>query len=234
MKYLQDSGNADNTIIIYISDNGMAFQGAKTNLYEPGAKLPCLITYPGIKNRGTVCDGKISWVDLTPTILDMTGVDTSKEKFQGHSFADLLEGKQPSSKWSKVYGSHTFHEITMYYPMRVVWDGDYKLIWNIAWPLEYPFASDLWVSSTWQSVYRNHSKLYGKRSVKNLLHRKEFELYNLKNDPNELINLAYDENYSSLVEKMKSDLKSWQLQTRDPWYIMWSHDATMQGAGEKL
>lgn len=71
LSYLKESGKANNTIIIYISDNGMAFPGAKTNVYEPGLKLPCIISSPFIKHRGTTNDAMISWVDMTPTILDM-------------------------------------------------------------------------------------------------------------------------------------------------------------------
>ena len=45
----------------------------------------------------------------------------------------------------------------------------YKLIWNIAWRMEYPFASDLWAASTWQEVYRNHKQRFGRRAVEDYL-----------------------------------------------------------------
>jgi N-sulfoglucosamine sulfohydrolase len=233
LSYLKESGKANNTIIIYISDNGMAFPGAKTNVYEPGLKLPCIISSPFIKHRGTTNDAMISWVDMTPTILDMAGVDISKEDFMGRSFLPILDG-EITKGWDKMYASHTFHEITMYYPMRAMRKGDYKIIWNIAYQLEYPFASDLWVSSTWQSVLRNNKKYFGKRTAEAYLHRPEFELYNLKEDPDEINNLATKKEYADILEEMKNYIKKWQLKTKDPWYIMWNHDASLQGAGEKL
>lgn len=186
-----------------------------------------------MKKKGITNDAMISWVDMTPTILDMAGVDTSKEKFMGHSFLPVLDEENPKG-WDKVYASHTFHEITMYYPMRVMRKGDYKIIWNIAYPLEYPFASDLWISSSWQSIYRNNIKKFGKRTTDAYLHRPEFELYNLKDDPDEIINLATNPQYTDVLEEMKKELKEWQLKTKDPWYIMWDHDSSLQGAGEKL
>ena len=63
-------------------------------------------------------------------------------------------GQAGESHWESVFASHTFHEIQMYYPMRVVRDGEYKLIWNIAHPLPYPFASDLWAASSFLAQYR--------------------------------------------------------------------------------
>ena len=86
------------------------------------------------------------------------------KKYHGRSWLPILE-QESADGWDQANSSHTFHEIQMYYPMRVVREGKYKLIWNIAWRLEYPFASDLWAASTWQSVYRNDGKYFGKRFV---------------------------------------------------------------------
>ncbi len=233
MQHLEASGKADNTIVIYISDNGVAFPGAKTTLYEPGIHLPCIVKDPRTNDQGKVNEAMISWVDLTPTILDYAGADLEKEHFHGRSFRSVI-GEEHSQGWDRIGASHTFHEITMYYPMRVWREGRYKLIWNIAWPLEYPFASDLWVSSTWQSVYRNGKEHYGKRQTSRYLHRPEFELYDLESDPDEIVNLAEDARYADLLDTMKASLKRWQYETEDPWLIMWNHDTALQGAGERL
>ncbi len=63
--------------------------------------------------------------------------------YQGKSWLHLLNDPQAAHHQS-IFASHTFHEIQMYYPMRVVRDEQYKLIWNVAHPLPFPFASDLW------------------------------------------------------------------------------------------
>ena len=233
MKMLQDTGKADNTIVIYISDNGMAFPGAKTTVYEPGIKLPCIIKDPLKNIKGATNNAMISWVDLTPTILDMAKIDYKKADFHGKSFNSILEKTNPKG-WDEVYASHTFHEITMYYPMRVVRNKNYKLIWNIAWRLEYPFASDLWASSTWQSIYRNDIENFGPRKVQDFLFRAEFELYDLKKDPDELNNLATNKEFKETLESMKTKLKKFQKDTSDPWMIMWGHDASLQGTGVNL
>lgn len=233
MNMLETSGKAENTIVIYISDNGIAFPGAKTTVYEPGIKLPCIIKNPFGNKKGSTNNAMISWVDLAPTILDMADVDYSIDAFHGRSFKEIVDEKNPAG-WDEVYASHTFHEITMYYPMRVVRSNSFKLIYNPAWRLEYPFASDLWASSTWQSIYRNHVQYYGQRMVKDYLFHQEFELFDLESDPNETINLAYNEEYVELLASMKEKLKTFQKKTSDPWIIMWDHDNSMQGTGVGL
>ncbi len=233
MKLLEESGKAENTIIIYISDNGMAFPGAKTTTYEPGIKLPCIIRDPSVHNRGITNNAMISWVDLAPTILDMAGIEQSNESFHGRSFKKIIGEENPEG-WNTIQASHTFHEITMYYPMRVFREDNFKLIWNIAYPLEYPFASDLWISSTWQNIIRNETKMYGKQTVESFLHRAEFELFDLQKDPYESHNLATENSYQEKLKEMKENLKNWQYRTSDPWVIMWNHDTSLQGVGEKL
>jgi len=233
MQHLKDAGKLDNTIVFYISDNGIAFPGAKTTVYEPGIKLPCIIKDPFKGNKGSVNHSKISWVDLTPTILDMAHVPFNPKDFHGRSFNSIIDKENPE-EWNQIRASHTFHEITMYYPMRVVIDKNYKLIWNIAYPLEYPFASDLWASSTWQSIYRNNVEIYGQRKVKDYLFHPEFELFNLDKDPGELNNLALNPEYKTLLEDLKLKMKTFQRDTKDPWLIMWDHDASLQGSGVKL
>ncbi|VGO20512.1 sulfatase family protein [Pontiella sulfatireligans] len=230
---LNKAGKTDNTIIIYISDNGIAFPGAKTTVYEPGIKLPCIVKDPRTDLKGAVNNSMVSWVDLTPTILDFAGVDFQASEFHGRSFLPIL-GKKDSKDWNTIYATHTFHEITMYYPMRVVRDGDMKLIWNIAYGLKYPFASDLWAASTWQSVYRNKGEYFGHRKVQDYLYRAEFEFYDLAKDPEESDNLALKPEYAKQLQAMKDKMKAFQTDTNDPWQIIWGNKSKMQGTGVNL
>jgi N-sulfoglucosamine sulfohydrolase len=166
----------------------------------------------------------ITWADLTPTILDYAGALRGDHNFHGRSFLPVLEGKQEAGKWDEIYASHTFHEITMYYPMRVVRTRKYKLIWNIAHGLDYPFASDLYASATWQGVLRRGDKTYGPRTVEAYLHRPRFELYDLETDPWEGKNLADDQGFAEVLAELKAKLKAWQQQTKDPWIVKWRYE----------
>jgi N-sulfoglucosamine sulfohydrolase len=220
---LRETGKYGNTVVIYISDNGVAFPGAKTTLYEPGMNLPCIVRSCWQKSKGITCDALINYADLAPTILDFAGAMPNKTEFQGRSFRSALE-KEHSKGWDVTYASHTFHEITMYYPMRVVRGRKYKLIWNIAHGLAYPFASDLWEAATWQATLRRGDTYYGKRTVEAYLHRPQFELYDLASDPHEIKNLADKPEYVKVLNEMKEKLKAFQKRTNDPWIIKWEYE----------
>jgi len=192
----------------------------------------------------------ISWTDLTPTILDFAGLLNDKgtvkeevlEKIEpvrlndqrngelkpgvmhGRSFLATLT-QETTEEWDQIAASHTFHEIQMYYPMRVVQDRQYKLIWNIAYNQPFPFASDLWASKTWQGqLARGETAPYGAWTVYSYQHRPEFELFDLQNDPFEGKNLADDPQYAELLEQMKTRLKQMQRQTNDPWIMKWQYE----------
>ncbi len=223
IEILRETDCWDNTLIIYISDNGIAFPGAKTTVYDPGTRLPCIVRNPFAKKKGIVTNAMISWVDITPTILDFAGAAPEEQKFHGRSFLPVLEQEKPNG-WDEIYASHTFHEITMYYPMRAVRNRRYKLIWNIAHKLDYPFASDLYDSATWQAVLRRGDKMYGKRSIDAYIHRPKFELYDLPTDPHEIKNLADEPQYASVLEELKDKLRAFQERTKDPWILKWKYE----------
>ncbi|NQT00933.1 MAG: sulfatase-like hydrolase/transferase, partial [Planctomycetes bacterium] len=220
---LKEAGKYDNTVVIYISDNGVAFPGAKTTLYEPGMKLPCIVRNPLQRKKGIACNALINFADLAPTIMDFAKALPKKSEFQGKSFKPVLERENPWG-WDITFASHTFHEITMYYPMRVVRERRYKLIWNIAHGLDYPFASDLWAASTWQATIERGEKYYGKRMVEAYIHRPKFELYDLKNDPDEVENLADNPRYKGTLSRLQSKLKAFQKRTNDPWIVKWEYE----------
>ncbi len=238
---LIDAGQYENTLIVFTSDHGIAMPGSKTTVYEPGLVVPMIYKLPGPSTAATanrVCHAMVSHVDLTPTLLNAAGalpqppaVTAARPKaaanqsvLQGRSYWNVLREEKPAG-WDEIHASHTFHEITMYYPMRVVRDRRYKLIWNLAAPLSFPFASDLWEAPTWQAVYqKGPDALYGKRSVKNYIQRPPFELYDLQTDPHEIHNLAHDSTRAELLETMKGRLKAFQKNSTDPWLMKWEYE----------
>ncbi len=224
LQILRDTGKLDNTLVIYISDNGAAFPVAKTTLYEPGMNLPCLVRSPRHAARGTTCDGLVTWADITPTILDYAGVEFAPDRFHGRSFLPILDQSSPTDWREEIYAAHTFHEITNYYPMRVVRTQTHKFIWNIAFGLPYSFASDLWRCATWQATVRSGAATFGSRTVDAYLHRPRFELYDLVNDPAETVNLADRPGYAEMVEAFSAKLRAFQQETKDPWLHKWEYE----------
>lgn len=234
--HLKEEGLWDNTIIIYISDNGIAFEGAKTNQYQAGLNLPCIIKMPDSYGKGKVNDALINWADLTPTILDFAGILEQSENvieeeykknhseynniymngFHGRSFKNILASDTVVG-WDTTYGSHTFHELTSYYPMRTIITRDYKLIWNMVWQLPYSQAIDLWESSTWQALMNDDKNMFGQKTIGDLKQRPQYELYNIANDPYESKNLANLPEYKDTLEELKEKIHEFQKRTQDSW-----------------
>jgi N-sulfoglucosamine sulfohydrolase len=230
MKVLADAKKLDDTLVIFLSDNGIPFPGAKTTLYDSGVHLPLIVRKPG-QRAGVVNDAMVSWTDIAPTVLDWCGIKppaaTGKKKVAvetaGRSFLPMLE-ETDAKGWNVVFASHQFHEVTMYYPMRMVRTRTYKYILNLAHPLEYPSASDLWGSEMWQRVLKRGDTMMGSRSVKAFLHRPKEELYDLTADPTELKNLAGDPSRAKVLEELRGKLAAWREQTDHPWLIKNRHE----------
>ncbi len=217
MKALEETGQLEHTLIIYLSDNGIPFVGAKTTLYDAGLHLPLIVRAPRQKKRGLVNNAMVSWIDIAPTVIEWAGF-TVPRRVEGRSFLPILE-EENSPGWDIVYGSHTMHEVTMYYPMRAVRTRQYKLIWNLAHPLEYPQADDLWHSPTWQGVLRRGDERMGGRKAAAYLHRPEYELYDIEHDPHEFTNLAGDSAYAKVLAELQGHVRKMMEETHDPWMI---------------
>lgn len=254
VEILKEAGLYDKTLIVFTSDHGMAFPGAKTTVYEPGLRVPFVVRNPYEAKRGVRSTAMISHVDITPSLLDFAGgldpktngpkqwVDPKEfwaegnaemvnhhgghkfRTYHGKSWMPIL-GQPDAVHHETIFASHTFHEIQMYYPMRVVRDGKYKLIWNIASGLEYPFASDLWAASSWQAQFeKGMTARYGEKSVGDYIFRPEFELYDIANDPNETENLAFKSEHVETLRKYQSLIKTMQKELEDPWIMKWDYE----------
>ncbi|HET8548171.1 MAG TPA: sulfatase [Bryobacteraceae bacterium] len=216
---LRETNQLDNTLVIFMSDNGMPFPNAKTNAYDAGLHLPLLVRSPGQARRGLVNNAMISWVDIAPTILDWAGAKLPPYPLHGRSFLPILEQENPSG-WDRVYLSHTFHEVTMYYPVRGVRTRQYKYMRNLFPELSFPFSTDLFGSETWQSIRKGGPNArVGRRPVEQYLHRAPEELYDITSDPDELNNLARAPQHQAVLGELRADVTAMRRKTNDPWLI---------------
>jgi N-sulfoglucosamine sulfohydrolase len=255
VEILKEAGVYDKTLIVFTADHGMAFSGGKTTVYEGGLRVPFVVRNPYEEKRGVRHEGMISHIDITPSLLDFAGgLDPEKNRpkkwvdandywkdkpyaakenrgprgglnaYHGKSWIPIL-GNPEAEHWETIFASHTFHEIQMYYPMRVVRDREYKLIWNIAHGLPYPFASDLWAASSWQAQFQDSLDApYGQKTVGQYIHRPAFELFHIASDPNEANNLASDPAHAKTLAKYQELLKKFQKDFDDPWITKWDYE----------
>jgi N-sulfoglucosamine sulfohydrolase len=215
---LREADVYDDTLFVFLSDHGPPFAGAKTTCYEPGLRTALVVRDPRAATRGRVVVEQASLVDLAPTVLAWCQVP-APAGLHGRSLLPLFAGDAPEDWTDRVYASHTFHEVTMYYPMRVVRTPRYKLIWNLAHGLPFPFASDLWSSATWQAARVAPGLRYGPRTIDALLHRPRLELYDLARDPLETTNLAADAEHAATLAELEADLLAFMERTQDPWRL---------------
>jgi N-sulfoglucosamine sulfohydrolase len=212
---LEKTGHSDDTLIIFLSDNGRPFPGAKTNLYDPGLHLPLIVHAPGV-GGGAVCDAMVSWVDIAPTILAWTGTAGPRQALPGRSLLPLL-GQRSAPGWDEIFASHEFHEINQYYPMRAIRTRTRSYIENLAWQLPYPVAGDVAGSESWKAIASDSRIRIGRRTQAAYLQRPAREFYDLTRDRDEVVNLAEQADRRVEREALASRLTAWRAATRDPW-----------------
>jgi N-sulfoglucosamine sulfohydrolase len=215
LEALRETGHSSDTLVIYLSDNGRAFPGAKTTLYDEGIHLPLIVSSPTQGKRGVRNDAMVSWIDIVPTILDWTRVSRT-QPLPGRSILPILEQSDPPG-WDRVFASHNFHEIQQYYPMRALRTREYEYIVNLAAPLEFPIAGDIASSPTWRAIEARPAVGLGARTTQAFLHRPPEELYDLRKDPAEVHNLAADPAHRAVLERMRAELTKFRSDTKDPW-----------------
>lgn len=245
LEALERRGLADDTLVVFLSDNGPPFLNAKTTLYDAGTCLPLLVRKPGGK-PGVVNPNMVSWIDILPTFLDWAGLppnystraagdshqlpgaglitqnDMASPPRLGRSFLPIIDCAEvlPLHKWQHhVFASHTFHELQNYWPTRVLRTRRYKYHRNIAWRLDFPFAADLYASYTFEGIRNSANPVIGQRPLKNYLFRPAEELFDLENDPDEINNLAKDPGHAHLLQDLRLQLEQWQQRTHDIWLL---------------
>ena len=190
---------------------------------------PYLVSPPHSPERwGQLSDAMVSLLDIVPTALDWLGIDYPaykifdlgpKVQLTGKSVLPVLQ-QEPESGWDTVFASHNLHEVTMYYPMRVIQKKNLKLIHNLWYKMPYPIALDIFTSFTYQDLLqrtRDGTPTGWFRKLKDYYYRGQWELYDLESDPKELTNLIDKPAYQNAVKELRQELSAWQRTTDDHW-----------------
>ena len=214
IKALEDAGRAEDTMIIVMSDHGMPFPGAKASSFDSGHNCPLLIARPGADE--VVSDALVNWNNIAPTVFDWCGVETP-EGLPERSILPVLD-EAHTEGWDEVFFSHTFHEVTNYYPYRVLRGRKYKYVRNLYPELTTPLPSDLWQSTTWQTIEGEELEM-GERSTQKFLHQDAEALFDVESDPAETTNLIDDPVLADVAEEMRQKVRAWRVETKDPWVL---------------
>lgn len=211
---LREKGELDNSIIVFLSDNGMPFPRCKGSLYDSGIQTPLIFMWQGKIEAGSVHNnGLISSIDLSSTLFELTDVEMN-DPIYGESFMPILmDGSKRGRDY--IFAERNWHNTDEY--IRCIRSEDMKLIYNAYYELPHGTASDISSSLSWYELKRVQKKGRLKKDQKQIFTapRAMIELYDLTKDPNELNNVADEMEYINEGRKLGSKLVEWQKQTKD-------------------
>lgn len=213
---LDDSGQSHNTVVIFVSDNGMAFPFAKANCYLRSTATPLVIRWPGRVRAGSVeAQAFVSLLDLFPTICEIAGVESPGD-VDGRSLLPLLDGEDRESR-DEVFT--VFHETSLgqRLEMRSVQDAEFGYIWN-AWSDSVErYSAENMAGRSWPAMLAAAAddQQIAERT-QHYLFRSPEELYDLLRDPDCLVNLADNAAFERVLNTKRSRLAQWFSETNDP------------------
>ena len=192
---LARAGRADNAIVVFTTDHGLAMPRAKCTLYDPGIEVALLLRWPGGGMRGGRREaGMVSNIDVLPTLLEACGLPVPPG-VQGRSLFDAREA---------VFVEKTYH--SYYDPMRAIRTLTHKLIRNF----ETAFLVEVPGDVQQGPIFRAHVERYSVDRPSGV------ELYDLREDPLEQRNLAGDATHAAIERELDQRLWAWMKETDDP------------------
>lgn len=204
---------ANDTVVIFLSDNGRPFPRCKTTVYDSGVRTPFLVRWPGGVKAGTTCGRLVSAVDLAPTVLKLAGVKPGPS-FVGRHIGPLLADPTKAIR-EHVFAKHNWHDFEA--RSRAVRSERFKLIRNDYRDLPNTPPADAVRSPTFAELLRLHDagKLTPPLEACFTKPLPREELYDLDADPHELKNLAGDPKHADTLAKLRAALDEWAKETKD-------------------
>ena len=209
-------GLAENTLVVFMGDNGMALPHGKGSLYDPGIAVPLIVRWPGVVKPNSNTRQLVSGEDFAPTILEAAGLAPPKE-MSGVSYLKLLRG-EPFDGRKYVFAERGPHGgdgdmkpdilASTFDLARCVRSDRFKLIYNCT-PHQAVAPVDSQRDPGWQEMKAAHAA--GKLAEPFVqtyftTPRRTFELYDLVVDPGELRNLVGDAKHKDTELELKRAL----------------------------
>lgn len=227
LEALKASGDAANTIVIFLGDHGPTFQHGKMTLYDLGLRTPLVIRVPGLRT-GIRTDALASGLDLTPTLLDLLGL-APLPKTHGISLKPLLAGTAGAKGHEFIFAEIANRgSLTQGMQERSVFDGRWKLIYreNLqpAWRQVNADSKQfkIWGNRTYDETVKFKDKFPEQYRILTEMDPQSLngkvpaiELYDLKSDPDEMRNLVGDSMSRPELKRLYAALRKWVVDTAD-------------------
>ena len=203
---LEKSQVAENTLVVFTSDHGIPYPGAKWCLYDPGIETPLIMYHPGTDvEGGRVFHQPMSNVDLLPTLLDILDVNIPPN-LQGHSFKDVIEGTKTDSPRNEIFAQRTSHALR---------DNTSRTVRTTRYKLIRYFEPGRLVKFPTDAVPQRVAE-HTERPKRNPGRRPVVQLFDLEKDPHEREDLAASPEYAGIVGDLSDRLWRWMEDVDDP------------------
>ncbi len=226
---LDETGRATNTLVVISGDNGWPFPRSKANVYDAGSRQTLAIRWPAGFAGGKTSDAFVNLADLAPTFLEVVGLKP-REEMTGKSLLPLLAGKAQAGR-DAVFIERERHANVragdLGYPVRAIRTKDFLYVRNFRpdrWPVGDPEkwksvgpfgdcdgspSKELLLTRRDEESFKKLFQLaFGKRPAE--------ELYDLKRDPHQMVNVADQKEYAAAKTKLQQQLEEWMQTTADP------------------
>lgn len=232
LQALKESGQADRTVIMFLSDHGMPLPFAKTQLYHHSTHTPLFFVWPGVTRPGDVDDTHmVSAVDFLPTLLDVLDLP-QPDGMDGRSFEPLLRGESQDGR-DMVIKEYNENAGGSRDPMRAIQTKDLLYIFN-------PWSNGERVMATATSGTPTYTRMAelaetdGRIAARHDLyqHRVPEELYDVQHDPDCLKNLIDSPEHQQKLTRLRDALEQWMVRTGDHMLEVFRHrdDAAVREA----
>jgi uncharacterized sulfatase len=217
MNLLETTGKKDNTLVIFLGEQGPQLPYGKWTCYHYGQNSALIARYPGKIEQGKVTGALVQYEDILPTMIASAGGQPI-ENLDGSSYLDVLLGNTDEHRqWS--YGIHNNIPEGNAYPIRSIQDKRYKLILNLTPNADYyekhmmnpNDAGSIW--SSWLATAQTNTE--AALLTQRFVHRPPIELYDLQEDRWELNNIASLPEHTARITRMKTELERWMEEQGD-------------------
>ena len=215
LRALDESGMAEDTLVLFLSDNGIAMPFAKSNCYLTSTRTPWLMRWPGVVKPGVDREHLVSGIDYMPTVLEALKLPFP-DGMDGRSFLPILRGKKQEQReqivtcYNEAFGKKA-------YPMRCLQNKRFGYIYNSWSDGKKRYGTEGMSGLSFKAMQTAGAADQDIADrVELLVHRVPEELYDFSADPDALHNLIDDPKYAEQKKSMRAELLAWMEKTADP------------------
>ncbi len=214
LEALEKSGFADNTLVIFLTDNGSAFPFAKANTYLASTRTPLIVRWPGVTKAGSVDkDHFVANVDFFATFMEATGLP-QPAGLDGRSLVPLLNGgKQDGRDFVFTQIDYTIGGPAK--PMRCIQDKKFGYIFNAFSDGKFAYKNNNEGATFKAMQAKGKTDPEIQARVDMFRHRVPQEFYDLQTDPGCTRNLIDSPEHADLIAQYQTRLRKWMVETND-------------------